>query len=141
MGRPLLLAYLFPCNSSRWYYYSPTLQMEKMRHNSIKITQLVSGRGRQNPGQDQTYPLLSLSSSERRGRWQLVGTRRIARDGGRRPHQGWERERHLQRKYRGGVACIGSCFLSHNHPKHVLRASVFFSIKWGLVEVPVERIK
>ena len=34
---------------------------------------LVSGRGRQNPGQDQTYPLLSLSSSERRGRWQLVG--------------------------------------------------------------------
>ena len=47
--------------------------MEKMRHNSIKSTQLVSGRGRQNPGQAQTYPPLSLSSSERRGRWQLVG--------------------------------------------------------------------
>ena len=47
--------------------------MEKMRHNSSKSTQLVSGRGRQNPGQAQTYPSLSLSSSERRGRWQLVG--------------------------------------------------------------------
>ena len=44
--------------------------MEKMRHNSIKITQLVSSRGRQNPGQAQTYPQLS---SERRGKWQLVG--------------------------------------------------------------------
>ena len=46
--------------------------MEKMRHNSIKSTPLVSGRGRQNPGQAQTSPPLSLSSSERRGRWQLV---------------------------------------------------------------------
>lgn len=66
--------------------------MEKMRHNSIKITQLVSGRGRQNPGQAQTYSQLSLSSSERRGRWHRVGDQRIARDGGRRQHQGWERE-------------------------------------------------
>ena len=49
------------------------------------------------------------------------------------------RERDLQRKYRGGVACTGSCFLSHNHPKHVLRDSVFLSIKWGLVEVPAEK--
>ena len=53
-----------------------------------------------------------------------------------------------QRRYRGGVAHTGSSFLSHNHPKHVFRVSVFFCfvlfcfpIKWGLVEISMERIK
>lgn len=60
-----------------------------MRHNSIKITQLVSGRGRQNPGQDQTpIPLLSLSSSERRGKVAAGGGPEGLQEMERRQHQG-----------------------------------------------------